>query len=104
MTQLAARVGDPHTCPMVTPSPHIGGPILPEGCPTVLIGGQAAARVGDLCQCTGPTDMIRSGVPTVLIGGAPAARKGDVTQHRGVIVMGFPTVLIGPMATGELFS
>jgi len=57
-----------------------------------------------MCQCTGPTDMIRSGVPTVLIGGAPAARKGDVTQHRGVIVMGFPTVLIGPMAPGELFS
>ena len=104
MTQQAARVGDPHTCPMVTPSPHIGGPILPAGCPTVVIGGQPAARVGDTCQCTGPTDMIRSGVPTVLIGGAPAARLGDQTQHGGIIVKGFPTVLIGPMAPGELFS
>ena len=31
-----------HACPMVTPGtppvPHVGGPILPAGCPTVLIG------------------------------------------------------------------
>jgi uncharacterized Zn-binding protein involved in type VI secretion len=33
---------------------------------------------------------------TVLIGGLPAARMGDMTVHGGVIVMGFPTVLIGP--------
>jgi uncharacterized Zn-binding protein involved in type VI secretion len=108
MTQQAARVGDPHTCPMVTPSPHIGGPILPAGCPTVVIGGQPAARIGDMCQCTGPADMIRSGAPTVLIGGEPAARMGDQTRHGGVIVMGFATVLIGPLAPGdavaELFS
>ena len=42
----AARVGDMHTCPMVTPPPHVSGPILPPGCPTVLIGGMPAARVG----------------------------------------------------------
>ena len=40
----AARVGDMHTCPMQTPTlagpiPHVGGPVLPPGCPTVLIGG-----------------------------------------------------------------
>lgn len=101
MTQQAARVGDPHACPMVTPSPHIGGPILPAGCPTVLIGGQAAARIGDMCQCTGPSDMIRSGAPTVLIGGEPAARMGDQTRHGGVIVRGLATVLIGPLAPGD---
>ncbi|MBV8416711.1 MAG: type VI secretion protein, partial [Verrucomicrobia bacterium] len=39
MGQPAARVGDPHVCPMVTGVvPHVGGPILPPGCPTVLIG------------------------------------------------------------------
>jgi uncharacterized Zn-binding protein involved in type VI secretion len=32
---------------------------------------------------------------TVLIGGMPAARLGDMTAHGGVIVMGFPTVLVG---------
>jgi uncharacterized Zn-binding protein involved in type VI secretion len=101
MTQQAARVSDPHTCPMQTPSPHIGGPILPPCFPTVLIGGQAAARIGDMCQCTGPVDMIRTGAPTVLIGGEPAARMGDLTRHGGVIARGFPTVLIGPLAPGD---
>jgi hypothetical protein len=52
--------------------------------------------VDDLCTCQGPPDVIRSGAPTVLIGGKPAARMGDVTRHAGVIVMGHPTVIIGP--------
>ena len=44
----AARVGDMHTCPMSDgPKPHVGGPILPPGAPTVLIGGMPAARVGE---------------------------------------------------------
>ena len=43
----AARVTDMHTCPMVTGVvPHVGGPILPPGAPTVLIGG-LPARAGD---------------------------------------------------------
>src|SRR5262245_33539665 len=96
MTQLSARVGDLHTCPA-----HFGGPILPPGCPTVTIGSKPAARIDDLCQCQGPPDMIRSGAPTVLIGGKPAARMGDLTRHAGVIVMGHPTVLIGPAAPGD---
>lgn len=93
----AARVGDMHTCPMVNPGPvpHVGGPILPPGCPTVLIGGQPAARVGDMAVCTGPPDVIALGSFTVLIGGQPAARLGDMTAHGGVIVVGLPTVMIG---------
>ena len=62
----AARVTDMHTCPMVTGVvPHVGGPILPPGCPTVMIG------------------ML------------PAARMGDNTAHGGVIVLGHPTTMIG---------
>jgi uncharacterized Zn-binding protein involved in type VI secretion len=99
MGMPAARVGDMHVCPMVTPGvppvPHVGGPILPPGCPTVLIGGQPAARMGDMAVCVGPPDVIVKGDPTVLIGGQPAARMGDSTAHGGTIVMGFPTVLIG---------
>jgi uncharacterized Zn-binding protein involved in type VI secretion len=76
--------------------PHVGGPILPPGCPFVLIGGQPAARVGDLSVCVGPPDMTVAGSFTVLVGGQPAARMGDMTAHGGVIVMGFPMVLIGP--------
>jgi uncharacterized Zn-binding protein involved in type VI secretion len=93
---VAARVGDMHVCPMVTATvPHVGGPILPAGCPTVLIAGQPAARVGDMLTCAGPPDSIVMGSSTVMIGGAPAARMGDSTAHGGTIVLGAPTVMIG---------
>lgn len=75
--------------------PHVGGPILPPCCPTVLIGFMPAARVGDMALCVGPPDVIALGSFTVLIGGMPAARMGDMTAHGGVIVMGLPTVMIG---------
>ena len=92
----AARVGDMHVCPMVTGTvPHVGGPVLPAGCPTVLIAGQPAARVGDMLTCAGPPDSIVMGSSTVMIGGAPAARMGDSTAHGGTIVLGAPTVMIG---------
>jgi uncharacterized Zn-binding protein involved in type VI secretion len=91
----AARVGDMHTCPMTTgPVPHVGGPILPPGAPTVLIAGMPAARVGDMCVCVGPPDSIVMGSTKVMIGGMPAARMGDQTAHGGVIVLGAPTVMI----------
>lgn len=94
----ASRIGDMHTCPMVMPGtppvPHVGGPII-SGCPTVLIGGQPAARVGDMAVCVGPPDVIAKGSATVIIGGMPAARIGDNTVHGGVIVAGCPTVIIG---------
>lgn len=93
---MAARVGDMHVCPLVNGVvPHVGGPVLPPGCPTVLIGGQPAARVGDMLTCTGPPDVIIKGSATVMISGMPAARMGDNTAHGGTIVVGFPTVMIG---------
>lgn len=95
----AARISDMHVCPMVTPGvppiPHVGGPILPPGCPTVLIGMMPAARVTDMAVCVGPPDVIVKGSATVLIGMMPAARIGDTTAHGGTIVMGCPTVMIG---------
>lgn len=61
-----ARTGDMHICPMFNgPQPHVGGPVNPPGCPTVLIAGM------------------------------PAARVGDMTAHGGTIVMGAPTVMTG---------
>src|SRR5947209_13022958 len=97
----AARVTDMHTCPMVTGVvPHVGGPILPPGCPTVLIGMMRAARVGDMLTCVGPPDVIAKGSPTVLIGNMMAARLGDLTAHGGTIVIGFPTVIIGEVGMG----
>jgi uncharacterized Zn-binding protein involved in type VI secretion len=96
---MAARVGDMHVCPMVTPGlppiPHVGGPIVGPGCATVLIGGTPASVMGDMCTCVGPPDSIILGSSTVLIGGQPAVRMGDSTAHGGSIILGCPTVMIG---------
>jgi|TARA_B100001059_G_C17820279_1_gene577829 uncharacterized Zn-binding protein involved in type VI secretion len=93
---LAARITDMHTCPMSTgPVPHVGGPIIGPGAPTVIIAGMPAAVVGDSCTCVGPPDSIIAGSSTVMIGGKPAARMGDSTAHGGSIVIGCPTVIIG---------
>ena len=94
----AARVGDQHACPAVTGIlPHIGGPLLPPGVPTVLIGGLPATVMGGLAFCAGGPAVVLMGSPTVLIGGRPAARLGDPTAHGGSIVgPGCPVVLIGP--------
>lgn len=93
---FAARVSDMHVCPMTTgPVPHVGGPILPPGNPTVLIGGLPAACVGDMATCSGPPDAIIMGSTTVQIGGKFAARMGDSTAHGGTIIAGCFTVLIG---------
>jgi len=75
--------------------PHVGGPILPPGCPTVLIGYLPAARATDMATCVGPPDTILMGSPTVLIGNLMAARIGDPTVHGGVIMLGCFTVIIG---------
>ena len=95
----AARLTDMHVCPMVTPGlppiPHVGGPIVAPGAPTVLIGFLPAARVTDQCICVGPPDVIVKGSTSVIISGMPAARIGDMTAHGGVIVAGHPMTIIG---------
>ena len=81
--------------PGVPPIPHVGGPVVGPGVPTVLIGKMPAAVVSDSCVCVGPPDTIAKGSATVTIGGMPAARMGDTTAHGGSIVAGCPTVMIG---------
>lgn len=47
----AARLGDPHVCPMVEGvKPHLGGPIATSSS-RVMIGNAFAARQGDGCGC-----------------------------------------------------
>ncbi len=93
----AARLTDMHVCPMFTgPVPHVGGPIVGPGAPTVLITNLPAARVTDMCVCVGPPDVIVMGSTTVLIMNLPAARLTSQCAHGGVVVgPGAPTVLIG---------
>ena len=90
--------------PGTPPIPHVGGPVLPAGCPTVIVGGQPAARIGDMAMCVGPPDAIVQGSPTVLIGFQPAARVGDATVHGGMVVVGLPTVDIGVTGQGQALS
>ncbi|MCP5003935.1 MAG: type VI secretion protein [Planctomycetes bacterium] len=96
----AARITDMHTCPMQTPAfpspiPHVGGPIVGPGSPTVLIGGLPASVAGDTCTCVGPPDTIVKGSMTVMINSKPSVRIGDTTAHGGNITVGLPTVIIG---------
>lgn len=97
MSLPAARATDQQVCPAWNgpANPHVGGPIA-AGAPTVLIGGLAAARLGDATTCTGPPGTVTSGSPVVLIGGMAAARVSDLAGHGGTIIPpGCPTVLIG---------
>ncbi len=97
MGQPAARIGDMHACPMISPGPvpHVGGPLLPPGKPTVLIGFLPAATIGNMAVCVGPPDTVVKGSGTVLICSTPAARMGDSCAHGGAIVAGCANVLIG---------
>lgn len=93
---LAARVGDMHSCPLSDgPKAHVGGPVLPPGKTTVMIGGKPAATAGDKCTCASAPDTILKGSTTVMIGTKPAARQGDQTVHGGLITAGCATVVIG---------
>lgn len=97
MPRNAARVGDLTV--------H-GGGITGPGCPTVLIGGQLAARFLDsqLCPLVDGLKphgggLITQGCPTVFIGGSMAARVGDLSQCVGppgaIAPPGCLTVMIG---------
>jgi uncharacterized Zn-binding protein involved in type VI secretion len=98
---FAARLTDMHICPQITVLvPHVGGPIMAPGVPTVLIGGMPAAVLGDICTCVGPPDAIILGSSGVFIGGKPAARMGDMTAHGGTIMLGCFTVIIGETGAG----
>jgi uncharacterized Zn-binding protein involved in type VI secretion len=101
----ASRITDMHTCPKVEPGPvpHVGGPVI-TGAATVLIGNQPAARVTDTLVCVGPPDKVKKGSATVLIDNQEAARIGDPTEHGGVLVSGFATVLIGTTAQAAIMQ
>lgn len=85
-----------HVCPMFTALvPHVGGPIIPPCAITVITGMMPQARITDIAICVGPPSMIVKGSMTVIVMNLPAARILDNTMHGGVIVTGFPTVIIG---------
>jgi uncharacterized Zn-binding protein involved in type VI secretion len=74
----------------------VGGPILPPGCPTVLIGGLPAARFSDMATCTGPPDVIVKGSMAVLIGSMPD-QQGVTIKGLMIKVEGTATVEEAPI-------
>jgi uncharacterized Zn-binding protein involved in type VI secretion len=62
----ASVVGDLHTCAFPPPAVHPPTP-FPLGSLTVMISGRPAIRVGDMAGCGAP--VLPPGCPTVLIGG-----------------------------------
>jgi hypothetical protein len=57
----AARITDMHVCPAFTGLvPHVGGPIIPPCCPTVIVGGMPQARITDMAICVGPIEAYSS--------------------------------------------
>ena len=92
----AARISDPTSHP---------GVVVGPGVPNVLIGGMAAAVLGDqnldVPPAPGtpplhpPTPFVDGGSATVFIAGRPALRVGDVARCKALIVSGAVNVLIG---------
>jgi uncharacterized Zn-binding protein involved in type VI secretion len=84
----AARVGDLHTCPMVTGVvPHVGGPFI-TGSFTVLVGNMPQAKVGDMLVCVGPPDTLIMGAPTVQVGMAGGGGGGFGSAMAGITALG----------------
>lgn len=90
------------------------GGVISVGATTVLIGGQRAARMGDMHTCpmqspaTPPVPHvggpINTGSATVQIEFLPAARQGDLAICTGppdAIALGCPTVIIGDVGSGS---
>lgn len=71
-----ARITDLHTFPMQTPGtppiPHVGGPIVAPGCPTVLLSSDG----GGLGRQHGPRRHDRGG-------GADGDDRGGEGRQRG---------------------
>jgi uncharacterized Zn-binding protein involved in type VI secretion len=110
----AARIGDNHVCPMVTPGvppvPHVGGPFV-MGSPTVLVGEMPQSRVTDQLICVGPPDMAVMGEPTVLVGmvgaGGLAGGMGGLQELGVAVPMNAPSASasgIGSAMTASLLS
>jgi uncharacterized Zn-binding protein involved in type VI secretion len=106
MIAPVARISDFHVCPMQTPAivpiPHVGGPILTPGVPTVMAGGVPIVAVGDMAICVGGgfPDPFIVGSFTVLAMGRPIVRISDTMAHGGAVLIGLPTVMIGDSGGG----
>ena len=102
-----AGLSDMHICPVPVPIPPHGPGYVTMGSATVVIGGLAAARQGDLVfeACGGPAP-IAMGCPTVMIGdsgggagggaGSPAGMTMRAAKQAGAAFIDAETPCSGP--------
>ena len=96
LTSFAAARADDAALLAATPS------VIDSGSNNVSVGGQDAARKGDM---TDAADAVAEGSSNVFINGKPAVRAGDRTNCGGIVVGGAATVYVNgrPMArSGDL--
>lgn len=110
----AARLGDPHTCPLTTEAgtPHVGG-VITEGSRTVRIGRKAAARMGDSCDCNTvgiagrdtPRDVVSDEIDRDLDGDLDGREDRDAVWQRSRTsegrVLGLPVFFTGTAEVGH---
>ena len=95
--EFAGRSGPCAICgkTITVPYPSTAGSDLPSS--TLSRRNRAFWRASNARSALRVVLIVLAGIvaATVLIGNKPAARMGDSTSHGGVIVAGYPTVLIG---------
>ena len=89
MPPIVTILDSMHVCPMVDVLiPHVGGPVMGPGAPTVLADGLPVSCLGDMMICVGPPDDIVLGFPTVLAEGRPVAVVGMSLGAHGSDIVG----------------
>jgi len=95
--KLGARQTDWHTCPLLQPAAHVGGPITSPCAGTVYLEHLKGSVAGDLCPCACAADatLEATASTTVFYENKAAVRQGDLTAHGGVITGGAAHVYVG---------
>lgn len=93
--ERAARLEDPHTCPLVTAEvTHVGG-VVTSSSRTVRIGNRHAARLGDSCDCN-TVGTVGSGVGSPL-----GSQELDTDQDGSVDTVRFTGAVESSRGTNE---
>lgn len=98
MRRPAARAGDYITCDKAPGVTEVGVVFIAESRTLVNGRAAARAGDTTLCSKDGELSKVKRGSLTVRIGGQPAARRGDITEHRNQRVSsGSANVYIGDL-------
>ena len=82
-------------CPMLDgPIPHVGGVIVESTCDNIIAGILPAADMTSMAICIGPPANVVDGSPSFIADCLPIAVMLAETDHGGMVLEGFPTILV----------